>query len=106
MLARLLVLFSTAMLLSGCGATSPPQRESAPPPPRVTTEGSQCGARYVQDHLGSHYDAALGDSIREESGAEALRVLRPGEAHTMEYRAERLNIRLDDAGVITTIGCG
>jgi hypothetical protein len=105
MLARPLVLFSIVILLSGCAAT-PPQRESAPLPPRVTTEGSQCGARYVQDHLESRYDEALGDSIREESGAEALRVLRPGEAHTMEYRAERLNIRLDEESIITTIGCG
>lgn len=106
MLARLVVLFLTAILISACGTTSTPTREEAPLPPKVSTEGSQCGARYVQDHLGSHYDEVLRESIREESGAGALRVLRPGEAYTLDYRPDRLNIRLDEEGNITTIGCG
>jgi hypothetical protein len=41
-----------------------------------------------------------------ESGAAAMRVMHPGQAYTLEYRADRLSIRLDEDGVITTIGCG
>ncbi|MFY0991756.1 I78 family peptidase inhibitor [Halomonas sp. C05BenzN] len=81
-------------------------REPAPEPPRVSEGGDACGARHVQDRVGRQYDETLGQSIHEESGAGAFRVLRPGEAHTLEYRADRLNVRLDEDGVITAIGCG
>lgn len=97
-----------ALLLAGCTAMtqSNAPREPAPPPPRVTEGGDACGAGRVQDRVGRHYDESLGDSIRSESGAGVLRVMRPGEAHTLEYRGDRLNVRLDEDGVITDIGCG
>lgn len=94
------------LLLAGCaGMTSPPAHESAPPPPRVETQ-ADCGAERVQDRVGREYSEALGESIRAESGAAAVRVIRPGEAVTLDYRADRLNVRLDDDDIISEIGCG
>lgn len=95
------------LVLVGCASmSSPPPRDAAPRPPTVTEGGDRCGAGRVQDRVGRHYDESLGDSIRSESGAGVLRVMRPGEAHTLEYRGDRLNVRLDEDGVITAIGCG
>jgi len=35
-----------------------------------------------------------------------MRVIRPGDAVTLDYRPDRLNVRLDDDDVISEIGCG
>lgn len=93
-------------LLAGCqsAATAPPS-ESAPPPPRVEDTGD-CGAGRVQDRVGRAFSESLAESVATESGASMLRVLRPGEAHTLDYRAERINLRLDDQQRITDIVCG
>ncbi len=95
-------------LVTACSATNEPAvpREPAPKPPRVTEGEDACGAGRVQDRLGRHFDAALGASLREASGADALRLMRPGEAHTLDYRAERLNVRLDERDRITDLECG
>lgn len=97
-----------ALLLAGCAGlnTAPgPEPERAPPPPRVA-DGDACGAERVQDHIGRAHDAALGEAIRAESGAASMRVVRPGEAVTLDYRADRLNVRLDADGIIAEIVCG
>jgi len=94
------------LLLAGCaGMTSPPAHESAPPPPRVDNQ-ADCGAERVQDRIGRDYSESLEASIREESGAAAVRVIRPGEAVTLDHRPDRLNVRLDDDDIISEIDCG
>jgi hypothetical protein len=94
------------LLLAGCaGLNSPPPHEPAPPPPRVETRG-ECGAGQVQDRVGREFSEALGEAIQAESGAATMRVIRPGEAVTLDYRADRLNVRLDENDIITEIGCG
>lgn len=95
-------------LMTACSATNNPPvpRDPAPKPPRVTEVEDACGAGRVQDRVGRHFDEALGASLREESGTDTLRVMRPGEAHTLDYRAERLNVRLDDRDRITALNCG
>ena len=35
-----------------------------------------------------------------------VRIIKPGDQVTMDFSATRLNIDLDDAGVITTLRCG
>ncbi|MCE8018362.1 hypothetical protein HOP62_19975 [Halomonas sp. MCCC 1A17488] len=80
--------------------------DPAPKPPRVSGSEDACGAQRVQDRLGRRYDEALGESIRRESGAATLRVIRPGQAYTLEYRGDRINVHIDDGDTITDIGCG
>ncbi|MDZ7851921.1 MAG: I78 family peptidase inhibitor [Halomonas sp.] len=96
------------MLMTACTATneSAVLRDPAPEPPRVSEGDDACGASRLQDRVGWEFDAAMGATLSEESGAEALRVMRPGEAHTLDYRAERLNVHLDERGRITALECG
>lgn len=104
---RLLLLMSLLPLLAGCtGMAAPPSRDEAPLPPKVTTGADSCGAGRVQDRVGRRFADPLGASMLEESGAAAIRVMHPGQAYTLEYRADRLSVRLDEEGMITTIGCG
>lgn len=94
-----------ALLLAGCGGLNTAPGPEPAPPPRVA-DADACGAERVQDRIGRAYDAALGEAIRAESGAASMRVVRPGEAVTLDYRPDRLNVRLDEDDVIAEIACG
>lgn len=112
---RLCLIVGSLGLLAGCAPmpnssatpnSSTAEREPAPQPPRVSEREDACGAQRVQDRIGRQHDESLTASIRQESGAVALRVIRPGHAYTMDYRGERINVHIDEGGVITSIGCG
>jgi hypothetical protein len=80
--------------------------DPAPKPPQVGEREDACGAGRVQDRIGRRYDETLGESIRRDSGAATLRVIRPGHAYTMEFQDDRINVHIDEGGTITDIGCG
>ena len=81
------------------GAPSP----SAPPPP-VVAEG--CDAAKAQYAVGRPFSDALLDEARTRAGARIARTLRPGQAITMEYNLQRLNLELDANGQVTRARCG
>ena len=89
-----------------------PSAEGAPisvtPPPEMTqpTMTGSCDNQAVQAFVGRQGDAATTESARTASGADTVRVLKPGDAATMDYRADRLNIVLKDDGSIESLTCG
>ncbi|WP_081948930.1 I78 family peptidase inhibitor [Litchfieldella xinjiangensis] len=98
-----------ALLLSACSTAGPGAgRDPAPPPPRVDHTAAQqgCNAGSVQDRVGRTLNERLQDAIVSESGAQRIRVLRPGDMATMDHRPERINLHLDEKGVISRITCG
>ncbi|GHC15375.1 I78 family peptidase inhibitor [Aidingimonas halophila] len=108
---RTVLLVAMSSTLVACGTPrnqSSSPHDEAPPPPNVSGNGSDdaCGAESVQDRVGRPLSDALQRAIAEESQAERVRVLSPGEAATMDHRPDRLNIRLDEDDVIVEIGCG
>lgn len=109
-LLRCLPALAALVALAACTTSSPGSsgvsRDPAPEPPSVTQRGDTCGARSVQDRIGRDFDESLRALIEEESGAAAIRVLRPGDMATMDHRPDRMNIRLDDNDRIEQIGCG
>lgn len=58
-----------------------------------------CPAPAFQEFVGQPYANARFDWP-------SLRVIRPGDPVTRDYRQDRLNIDLDEADVITRIWCG
>lgn len=85
-----------ALALAGC--TQPP--ESTPPPTR------ECDAAPAQRLVGRQRSEATVREAQRLSHANAVRVLRPGQIITMEYRADRVNIRIDTQEKILAITCG
>jgi len=86
-----------ALLVStGCAMAEDPA-VTPPPEPDETV----CGASELQDIVGLKFDVSL-----LPGGAEPVRVIRPDMAVTMDYRAERLNVLLDDEDTITEVRCG
>jgi len=47
-----------------------------------------------------------GEAARKAADADSVRLLRPGQMVTMDYREGRLNLKLDDKGVIREVTCG
>ena len=94
----------TLAVLSGCAGLN----RSAPgpsDPPAAPTTGI-CNAQGAQFAVGKVPGASVVEDARQRSGSYMARVLRPGTAVTMEFNAQRLNLELDAAGVITRVRCG
>ncbi len=83
------VLAAPLLLLAACDTPAAPQLSDA------------CGAGGLQDLVGQPFAAIAGRDF-----GRVTRVVRPGDAVTMDYSAERLNIELDDKDVISRIACG
>ena len=73
----------------------------------VVVPGDSCGARDLRQFRGQPATSVEGLRIVGASGTEVpLRVIRPGDAVTEDFSEERVNIRTDAAGIITSIDCG
>lgn len=65
-----------------------------------------CDAAAAQSLVGQQASDEIIERARVAAGAGMARTLHPDQAVTMEYRAGRLNIDIDHAGVITGFRCG
>lgn len=83
--------------LAACAAMGP--ETSAPAP------ADACGATRVAALVGRAWNEVMTDLL-ERSGAEQFRLIRPGEAVTMDHRRERLNVYLDERERIVRFTCG
>ncbi|HYF18526.1 MAG TPA: I78 family peptidase inhibitor, partial [Ramlibacter sp.] len=62
-----------ALALGGCTLEAP-----AVSPPPSAPAGGACDAQGAQGAVGRPYDTALGDQLQRQTGAERVRVVRPG----------------------------
>lgn len=67
---------------------------------------SQCRAEPAQWAVGQVISDSLVNRIQVESGASVVRRLRPGQPMTRDFRHDRVNVEIDNAGRIQTIACG
>lgn len=95
----LIALGAGALMLGGCVETMPhPDR---PRPPR-----DQCQADRAQFIVGKVAEDRLVERARRASGSRTVRVLRPGQPVTMDYRVDRLNIEIDPRSFVLSVRCG
>ncbi len=93
------ILFVT-LILSGLGACV-----SLEQPAPAATPGV-CSTDRTSPIPGHHVSAELEQKAKQLSGANTVRVLRPGQVITREYRADRLNLQLDSYDVVVRVHCG
>lgn len=74
--------------------------------PAATGLDDPCNAGAVQSLVGEQATDAVVEQARIDAGADAARTLSPGQVVTMEYRAGRLNVDIDDNDTITSLRCG
>lgn len=65
-----------------------------------------CDAEDVQAWIGKAFPSDGVERASEATGSAVVRVVRPGEAVTMDFRADRLTISLDANGKVVSARCG
>jgi hypothetical protein len=76
----------------------------APMPGREA--GVTCNADRVQALVGREAAPGLVERAKQRSGARTVRVIRPGQAVTMDFRSDRLNLELDNTNMVKAARCG
>lgn len=71
-----------------------------------TISSGTCDASRVQNFVGALGTADLGQVILPRSRARTLRWLAPGTMATMDYRRDRLNVRVDARNFVMGVDCG
>ncbi|MFJ3073712.1 MULTISPECIES: I78 family peptidase inhibitor [unclassified Pseudomonas] len=99
-LATLLV----AAVLAGCstGGNSGGGKEPAAP----AGNDGRCEASGADFAIGKQGSAELLEQARKASGSQMARILKPHDVVTLEYRSERLNLNVNEQGVVTRVNCG
>lgn len=93
------VMIPMALLAIGC---APAQGDAGIDP----IARASCDATRVQRHVGRAPVAATLAAIRTGSRSRTVRLIRPGQAVTMDYRTDRVNVSVGAANRITEIRCG
>jgi hypothetical protein len=88
-----------------CSRSPPAPRSPQPTPPTVASGGT-CNAEPAQSHVGKPASDANIEAAFKASGAKTMRSIKPGQAVTMDYREDRVNVYQDASGNIERISCG
>ena len=90
-----------AILGAGCNTVAAQE-----PPVHGETPGHECRSEGLDAFVGQAATAELGGEILAKSGAKTLRWLKPGQIVTMEFRADRVNVKLDSQNKVEAVTCG
>lgn len=91
---RLLLVSVLALAACQTGVRPAAQSESG-------SRDDPCGAARHEHRVGEP-----GDAVQASMFPPGARVLRPGMVMTMDYRSERLNVVINEAGKVDRIYCG
>ena len=89
-------------VLAGCSSLDTPEAAA----PQTAAPHAGCQAEALPGLLGEPATAERVELARQQSGAQSVRVLAPGDAVTLDYDSQRLNIDIDEAELIQRISCG
>lgn len=95
-------------VLGGGGSATGQTAGSTAAETAARVEGEQRCDDFVAANRGRLAALTLEQVAREaaDEGLAPVRMIRPGEAVTQDYRADRLNVRVDDAGRPVELYCG
>ncbi|RZA29351.1 MAG: Elastase inhibitor AFLEI Flags: Precursor [Lysobacteraceae bacterium] len=82
------------------------QEAAQPAPSEPVAATGNCDDSQAQWAIGKKVTDADVEQARKDSGAATARTLKPGQAMTMEFNGNRLNLEVDQAGLVTAIRCG
>jgi hypothetical protein len=86
------------ILLAACAAAQPPIHGQTP--------GHTCKATGTDQFIGQTGSSETGGAILRATHAAVLRWAPPGVMLTMDFRADRVTVRLGPDGKVTAINCG
>ncbi|WDY56245.1 I78 family peptidase inhibitor [Pseudomonas sp. PSKL.D1] len=98
-----LATLAVAAVLAGCSTGGSSGGGAAPAP---ASNDGRCEASGADFAIGKQASAALLEQARKGSGSQVARILKPNDAVTLEYNSLRLNLNVDQQGVVTRVNCG
>jgi hypothetical protein len=95
------------LTLAACGAANGPTTPKANPSTTASEAIPElCGAGKLGSYLGSPSTREVLAAIGKVAGERRIRVIRPGDAVTMDYSETRLNVEIGEDGRIKQFRCG
>ncbi|MCQ8186612.1 I78 family peptidase inhibitor [Parvularcula maris] len=96
------------LLLASCACTPAPEEEEPPAELAEEEPGNLIGPPVTGDCGAEGYQGFVGSPLAAVTYPSDLkpRIIEPGQAYTMEYDPERMNIQVDEEGTITRVYCG
>jgi hypothetical protein len=111
-LARTALFGLSLTLLAACSSNPEKPQDKAPDSSKAMLSeptadfDSRCDADPVHDLIGEQLDDEMAVEARDKADARFLRITRPNQPVTMDYNSQRLNIDIDNAGVVLQVSCG
>ena len=98
------IAFASTLALAACAAPVP----APTPAPGVGDDAfaASCDADAATSAVGKAASAQVLEEARIAAGAQVARILKPGQVVTMEYHASRLNLHVDEHGIVVRVLCG
>lgn len=102
-----LATLAMAAVLAGCstGGDAGGNAGGAAPAAPTGNDG-RCDASGADFAMGKQASAELLEQARKASGSQIARILKPHDVVTLEYRSERLNLNVNEQGVVNRVNCG
>lgn len=97
-LRHALASLSLLALLAGCSSQQPAQS--------VAEISGDCTVEQLQGMRGQQASTKQIEELQLKANAKFVRVLAPGDAATLDYNLQRLNIYIDESETITRLTCG
>jgi hypothetical protein len=98
---RTLVILAAGLTLTACATTASTTNPNAGFQPEPMPDPQPCAAEAYQVLVGQPVGGVHTDSLPRPH-----RVYGPGDAVTMDYRPDRLNIVVGDDGTVAEVKCG
>jgi uncharacterized lipoprotein YajG len=95
-----LIIVASTALLAACAA-APGLHDGGSSPSSM-----QCNADNMQAVLGKKATVEVVEQARLGTHSRTARVLRPGQVVTMEFNAQRVDLRVDANDIILAVSCG
>lgn len=95
-MTKLMVMGLGATLLGACATVGP----AAP------ATGGTCRNDGLQQYVGQPASAELGAQVLATSGAKTLQWIAAGMMVTMDFRADRVRVQLDEQNRVQRVSCG
>ncbi len=106
--------------LAACSAPQPDEQQQAlaqseqraqaqaqpTPDPSTLVDANACDATQAQWIVGKTPSEGDTEQAKGDARATTVRRLKPDQAVTMEFNAARLNIEVDEKGVVVSVRCG
>ncbi len=95
--------------MGNAGPTEGMSADETPAAPNPETFNEEAATDAVDDATCGDYSAWVGQPVDEAALTETgkvYRVMKAGDAMTMDHNPDRINVEQDDAGIVTRVWCG